>query len=720
MASGGGEAARSVEIGSDRKLGGVGSRSAGGGQYFRADTLDFSKWDLHMGQTSSSSSTTAKSSTSTKAPMHEWEIDLSKLDMKHVLAHGTYGTVYRGVYAGQQVAVKVLDWGEDGQSTAAETTALRSSFEQEVAVWQKLDHPNVTKFIGASMGTSDLKIPPANDSGGRGGSGAHPARACCVVVEYVAGGTLKKFLIKKYRSKLPIKDVIQLALDLARGLSYLHSKAIVHRDVKTENMLLETNKTLKIADFGVARVEAQNPQDMTGETGTLGYMAPEVLEGKPYNRKCDVYSFGVCLWEIYCCDMPYADCSFAEISHAVVHKNLRPEIPNCCPQSVANIMKRCWDPNPDKRPEMEEVVKLLEAVNTSKGGGMIPPDKFQGSSKSEAFNSMKEFLKQTGGYAIIDGGLATEFERHGADLNDPLWSSKCLLTSPHIIHTVCLDYLEAGADIIASASYQATIQGFETKGFSREKSEYLLRKSVEIACEARSTYYDKCKATSSSSDIVDDKILKTRPILVAASVGSYGAYLADGSEYSGIYGDLITLETLKDFHRRKLQVLGESGADIIAFETIPSKLEAQAFAELLDEGDVKISGWFSFNSNDGVNVVSGDSIKECVAIAEACETVVAVGINCTSPRFIEGLVLEIAKVTSKPILAYPNSGERYDADRKEWVENAGVGDEDFVSYVEKWMDAGVSLLGGCCRTTPATIRAIHKRLVTRRSLFSSS
>ena len=104
MASGGGEAARSVEIGSDPKLGGVGSRSAGGGQYFRADTLDFSRWDLHMGHTSSSSSTTAKSSTSTKAPMHEWEIDLSKLDMKHVLAHGTYGTVYRGVYAGQQVA----------------------------------------------------------------------------------------------------------------------------------------------------------------------------------------------------------------------------------------------------------------------------------------------------------------------------------------------------------------------------------------------------------------------------------------------------------------------------------------------------------------------------------------------------------------------------------------------------------------------------------------
>ncbi|KAJ0255019.1 Homocysteine S-methyltransferase 2 [Hirschfeldia incana] len=339
------------------------------------------------------------------------------------------------------------------------------------------------------------------------------------------------------------------------------------------------------------------------------------------------------------------------------------------------------------------------------------------SKEAEAFKSMKEWLKETGGYGIIDGGLATELERHGADLNDPLWSAKCLLTSPHLIHTVHLDYLEAGADIISSASYQATIQGFEAKGFSVEKSESLLRKSVEIACEARNTYYDKCKANSS---VDDNKILKKRPILVAASVGSYGAYLADGSEYSGIYGDLITLKTLKDFHRRRVQVLADSGADIIAFETIPNKLEAQAFAELLDEGEVKIPGWFSFNSKDGVNVVSGDSIKECVAIAETCEKVVAVGINCTPPRFIEGLVSEIAKVTSKPILVYPNSGERYDPERKEWVENTGVANEDFVSYVEKWMDAGVSLLGGCCRTTPTTIRAIHKRLVTRRSLFSSS
>ncbi|CAN1131882.1 Serine/threonine-protein kinase STY13 [Linum perenne] len=339
--------------------------------FFRADKIDFKSWDIQLEKHLSRA--WSRDREVVQSRKEEWEIDLGKLDIRHVIAHGTYGTVYRGNYDGQDVAVKVLDWGEDGIATAAETAALRSSFRQEVAVWHKLDHPNVTKFVGASMGTSNLKIPNSND-----GNNSIPSRACCVVVEYLPGGTLKKFLIRNRRKKLAFKVVIQLALDLSRGLNYLHSKKIVHRDVKTENMLLDSQRTLKIADFGVARVEAQNPRDMTGETGTLGYMAPEVLDGKPYNRKCDVYSFGICLWEIYCCDMPYPDLSFAEISSAVVRQNLRPDIPRCCPSSVAGIMKRCWDAHPDKRPEMDEVVRLLEAIDTSKGGGMIPEDQSRG------------------------------------------------------------------------------------------------------------------------------------------------------------------------------------------------------------------------------------------------------------------------------------------------------------------------------------------------------
>ncbi|OAY78950.1 Serine/threonine-protein kinase HT1 [Ananas comosus] len=321
--------------------------------FFRADEIDLKSFDIQL----ENKLNKGKGSV-LQRPKEEWEIDLSKLELRYLVAQGTY--------------VKLLDWGEDGFATDAETAALRSSFQQEVAVWYKLDHPNVTKFVGASMGTTDLKIPPKSSTSGS--ETILPAKACCVVVEYLPGGTLKQYLIKNYRRKLPYKIVIQLALDLSRGLSYLHSKKIVHRDVKTENMLLDAHRNLKIADFGVARVEAPNPKDMTGETGTLGYMAPEVLDGKPYNRKCDVYSFGICLWEIYCCDMPYPNLSFTDLSSAVVHQNLRPEIPRCCPTALASIMRKCWDANPDKRPDMDEAVRLLEAIDTSKGGGMIPDD----------------------------------------------------------------------------------------------------------------------------------------------------------------------------------------------------------------------------------------------------------------------------------------------------------------------------------------------------------
>ncbi|KAI6693285.1 hypothetical protein NL676_020995 [Syzygium grande] len=362
-------------VGGVKEEGNVDPKGKGSGSlsskdlYLRADKFDLKSLDIQLEK---HLSRVWSRSIENRKPKEEWEIDLAKLDTRYVIAHGTHGTVYRGTYDNQDVAVKLLDWGEDGIATLAETASLRASFQQEVAVWHKLDHPNVTKFIGASMGTSNLKIPsntPSNEP-----PNSLPARASCVVVEYLPGGTLKQYLIRNRRKKLPFKIVIQLALDLSRGLSYLHSKKIVHRDVKTENMLLDGRRNLKIADFGVARVEAQNPRDMTGETGTLGYMAPEVLDGKPYNRRCDVYSFGICLWEIYCCDMPYPDLSFADVSSAVVRQNVRPEIPRCCPSSLANIMRKCWDRNSGKRPEMEEVVRMLEAIDTSKGGGMIPED----------------------------------------------------------------------------------------------------------------------------------------------------------------------------------------------------------------------------------------------------------------------------------------------------------------------------------------------------------
>ncbi|KAL6008061.1 sulfide-quinone oxidoreductase [Asimina triloba] len=256
---------------------------------------------------------------------------------------------------------------------------------------------------------------------------------------------------------------------------------------------------------------------------------------------------------------------------------------------------------------------------------------------------ISDFLKDVGGCAIVDGGLATELERHGADLNDPLWSAKCLVSSPHLIRQVHVDYLEAGAEIIITASYQATIQGFQSKGLSIEESEALLRKSVEVACEARNEFWQRCEQ-GSNGGTGDTKQAKHPPVLVAASIGSYGAFLADGSEYNGNYGDAVTLAYLKDFHRRRVQVLAEAGADLLAFETIPNKIEAQAYAQILEENDIKIPAWFSFNSKDGFNVVGGDPMPECASVANSCKQVVAVGINCSPPRFINGLILAVRKL----------------------------------------------------------------------------
>ncbi|KAG2306633.1 hypothetical protein Bca52824_026381 [Brassica carinata] len=333
-----------------------------------------------------------------------------------------------------------------------------------------------------------------------------------------------------------------------------------------------------------------------------------------------------------------------------------------------------------------------------------------GSSVKEGTSSslMTEFLEKCGGYAVVDGGFATELERHGADIKDPLWSAKCLITSPHLVTKVHLDYLESGANIIITASYQATIQGFVSKGLSVGEAESLLRRSVELSCEAREIFYNRCNKGSWDFDHAGKA--SQRPVLVAASVGSYGAYLADGSEYSGVYGDYVSKESLKDFHRRRVQILAKSGADLIAFETIPNKLEAEAYVDLLEEEGIDIPAWFSFISKDGVTVPSGESIIECVEVADSCKKVVAIGINCTAPRYIHDLIISLCQVTHKPIIVYPNSGEVYDGLNKKWIKSEEESEEDFVSYVSRWREEGASLFGGCCRTTPNTIRAIAKVL----------
>ena len=295
---------------------------------------------------------------------------------------------------------------------------------------------------------------------------------------------------------------------------------------------------------------------------------------------------------------------------------------------------------------------------------------------------------------IVDGGLATQLEARGCDLGDALWSARLLRDDPALIEQVHLDYLYAGADCIITSSYQATIAGFGQQGVSEEMAEKLLRRSVTLAINARSRFWS----------VAANRVGRERP-LVAASIGPYGAFLANGAEYTGDY-DLDEVG-LVDFHRRRWHILADTQADLLACETIPSFKEARALSRLLEEGPQRLA-WFSFSCGDGEHICDGTPIVDCARWLEGFEQVIAVGVNCTAPRYVPELVGRLFAVTRKPIIVYPNSGETYDAQEKRW---RGLSiPAEFGTYSREWRRAGAALIGGCCRTTPEHIRQIRDRL----------
>lgn len=293
---------------------------------------------------------------------------------------------------------------------------------------------------------------------------------------------------------------------------------------------------------------------------------------------------------------------------------------------------------------------------------------------------------------ILDGALATELERRGADLNDPLWSAKLLIEKPDLIRQVHLDYFLAGADVATTASYQATFESFARRGYDHAAAAALMADSVRLAVEARDAFWQEPV----------NRIGRIRP-LVAASVGPYGAMLADGSEYKGNYG--LTEEQLMDFHRPRLQVLLASGADLLACETIPCLAEARALARLLAEFP-DAGAWISFSCRDGLHNSQGELLADCVAALDSYSQVLAVGVNCTAPEYIDSLVEQAQAHTRKPVLVYPNSGEHYDATHKQWHGNPSA--SHFAEQARGWHARGARLIGGCCRTSPEDIAAVNR------------
>jgi len=248
----------------------------------------------------------------------------------------------------------------------------------------------------------------------------------------------------------------------------------------------------------------------------------------------------------------------------------------------------------------------------------------------------------------------------------------------------------AGADCAITASYQATVAGFAGRGLSQAEALGLIQRSVQLAAEARDAFW----ADSTH------RVGRARPF-VAASVGPYGAFLADGSEYRGDYG--LSEAALIEFHRPRLAALVAAGADMIACETIPCLIEARALVRLLAEFP-GVSAWMSFSARDEQHICHGEQLADCAAFLDGHPQVAAVGVNCTAPAFITGLIRAARSATSKPILVYPNSGEVYDAATYSWHGETSC--DAFGEQAQQWYAAGAQIIGGCCRTTPAHIRAL--------------
>jgi len=281
---------------------------------------------------------------------------------------------------------------------------------------------------------------------------------------------------------------------------------------------------------------------------------------------------------------------------------------------------------------------------------------------------------------LLDAGLASLLEAKGHNLDHSLWSAYLLKEEPQSILEAHVEHLQAGAQIITTSSYQASFPGFIEIGIDRKEASEMMLRSVELAVRARDLYIQK----------------HDTPIWIAASLGPYGAYLADGSEYRGNYG--IRRDKLKAFHRERIEVLLESEADFFACETLPSLEEAIVLAELMQE--YRRPAWVSFSCQDHEKTNEGQYLRDCVEALDAFDEIFAVGVNCSPPHFITALIGEIKKTeTNKQIIVYPNSGESYHPEDKSWSGESNL--QTCRSWTREWIEAGADLIGGCCRMLPS-------------------
>jgi homocysteine S-methyltransferase len=299
-------------------------------------------------------------------------------------------------------------------------------------------------------------------------------------------------------------------------------------------------------------------------------------------------------------------------------------------------------------------------------------------------------ILDTCGIMVIDGSMSTALENMGLDLNHRLWTAKALAENPELVKQVHINYFRAGADCGITCSYQASIPGLMSCGYSAEEAEELIRRSVRLFLDARDEWWE-----------MEGRAAGRAWPLCLAGMGPYGAYLADGSEYTGAYQ--VSDDELIAFHTRRAKLLLDAGADILLFETQPSLHEALLEARIAEE--LCADYWISFSCRDGQHNGRGEAIAECAAALSLDHPhLQMIGVNCVKPEHVESLIRCLKSSTTLPIAVYPNSGEVYDPVTKTWT-HAG-GDLDFGTYALRYMAAGVNAVGGCCTTVETHIRQV--------------
>ena len=297
------------------------------------------------------------------------------------------------------------------------------------------------------------------------------------------------------------------------------------------------------------------------------------------------------------------------------------------------------------------------------------------------------------GVRVLDGGMASELEFLGARLDGPLWSAQVLEDAPKKVAAVHRGYLDAGAECILTASYQVSRMGYAEIGLGAERADAALLNAVRLARATAAEFAGR--------------------IVVAASLGPYGAALHNGAEYHGNYG--CTFAELAEFHRQRIAVLADppdesATPDLLAFETLPSLEEARAICEALASWP-RLAAWFSFNCKDDTHVAHGESLGECAEAVARIPQTVAIGVNCIQPALIPGLIAELRSASGKPVVVYPNSGEGWNPAARSWTGTSTAA--RFGAMAEEWFAGGAQIVGGCCRTRPAHIRQVSEAVKRR-------